>query len=98
MPNTPPDIAHIESKLKECKSTDEESSYSEESGHPEPGAQDSLTATPQGHEEEEDPQDVAMEDVGNDPTPLPPSEQDDDPLPVTTQTTPSGSLLEGDSG
>ena len=43
------DITHIESKLKECESTDEESSYSEESGDPEPGAQDPPTATPQLH-------------------------------------------------
>ena len=79
------DIAHIESKLKECESTDEESSYSEESGDPEPRAQDPLTATPQGHEEEEDPHNIEMEDVGDDPIPPPLSEQDDDPLPVLAQ-------------
>ena len=79
------DIAHIESKLEECESTDEESSYSEESGDLEPGAQDPPTATPQGHEEEEDPHNIEMEDVGNDPIPPPPSEQDDDPLPVPAQ-------------
>ena len=78
-------IAHIESKLKECESMDEESSYSEESSDPEPGAQDPPTATPQGCEEEEDPQDIEMEDVGDDPIPPPPSEQDDDPLPVPAQ-------------
>ena len=75
------DITHIKSKLKECESTDEESSYSE-NGDPEPGAQDPLTATLQGREEEEDPHDIEMEDVGDDPIPPPPSEQDDDPLPV----------------
>ena len=64
---------------------DEESSYSEESGNPEPGAQGPLTATPQGHEEEEDPHNIEMEDVGDDPIPLPPSEQDNDPLPVPAQ-------------
>ena len=79
------DIAHIKSKLKECESTNEESSYSEESSNPEPGAQGPPTATPQGHEEEEDPHNIEMEDVGNDPIPPPPSEQDDDPLPVTAQ-------------
>ena len=79
------DIAHIESKLEECESTDEESSYSEESGNPEPVAQDPPTATPQGHEEEKDPHDIKMEDVGNDPIPPPLSEQDDDPLPVPAQ-------------
>ena len=78
-------ITHMESKLKECESTDEESSYSEESSDLEPGAQDPPTATPQGHEEEEDPHDIKMEDVGDDPIPPPPSEQDDDPLPVPTQ-------------
>ena len=80
------DITHIESKLKECESMDEESSYSEESGNPEPGAQDPPTATPQGGEEEEDPHDIEMEDVGDDPIPPPPSKQDNDPLPVPAQT------------
>ena len=75
----------MESKLKECESTNEESSYSEENGNPEPGAQDPPTATPQGREEEEDPHDIKMEDVGDDPIPPPPSEQDDDPLPVLAQ-------------
>ena len=74
------DVTHIESKLKECESMDEESSYSEESGDPEPGAWDSPTATPQGRKEEEDPHDIEMEDVGTDPIPLPPSEQDDNLL------------------
>ena len=72
------DITHIESKLEECESTDEESSYSEET-------QDPPTATLQGHEEEEDPHDIEMEDVGDDPIPPPPSEQDNDPLPVLAQ-------------
>ena len=78
-------ITHMESKLEECESTDEESSYSEESGNPEPRAQDPPTATPQGCEEEEDPHDIEMEDVGDDPIPPAPSEQDDDPLPVPAQ-------------
>ena len=43
------------------------------------------TATPQGHEEEEDPHDIEMEDVGDDPIPPPPLEQDDDLLPVLAQ-------------
>ena len=66
------DIAHIESKLEECESMDEESSYSEESGDLEPGAQGPLTATLQGREEEEDPHNIEMEDVGDDPIPPPP--------------------------
>ena len=79
------DITHIESKLKECESTDEESSYSEENSDPEPRALDPLTATPQGREEEEDSHDIEMEHVGDDPIPPPPSEQDDNPLPVPAQ-------------
>ena len=47
--------------------------------------QDPLTTTPQGREEEEDPQDIEMEDVGNDPIPPPLSEQDDVPLSVPAQ-------------
>ena len=78
-------ITHIKSKLEECESTGEESSYSEDCGNPEPGAQGPPTATPQGCEEEEDPHDIEMEDVGDDPIPPPPLEQDDDPLPVTAQ-------------
>ena len=64
---------------------DEESSYSEESSNPEPGAQGPPTATSQGHEDEEDPHDIKMEDVGDDAIPPPPLEQDDDPLPVLAQ-------------
>ena len=79
------DITHIEYKLEECESTDEESSYSEESSDPEPGVQDPLTATPQGREEEEDPHDIKMEDVGDDPISPSLLEQDNDPLPVLAQ-------------
>ena len=79
------DIAHIKSKLEECESMDEESCYSMESGDLEPGAQDPPTANPQGREEEEDPHNIEMEDVGDDPIPPPPSEQDDNPLPVLAQ-------------
>ena len=60
------DIAHIKSKLEECESTDGESSYFEGSSNPEPRAQEPPTATPQGHEEEEDPHDIEMKDVGDD--------------------------------
>ena len=70
---------------------DEESSFSEDSGDPEPGAQGPLTATPQGHEEEEDPHYIKMEDVGDDPIPPPPSEQDDNLLPVPAQAVQSDS-------
>ena len=91
-------IAHIESKLEECETMDGESSYSEESGNLETGAQDPLTATPQGCEEEVDPHDIEMEDVGNDPIPPPLSEQDDNPLPIATQAMPSGPPPEDNEG
>ena len=45
------DIAHIKSLLKDCDSTNDQSSSSEESAGPEPGADDPSMATPQGHEE-----------------------------------------------
>ena len=41
-------------------------------------------ATPQGCEEE-DPHDIEMKDVDDDPNPPPPSEQADDPLLVPVQ-------------
>ena len=84
------DVAHIKSKLEECESTGEGSSYSEESGNLEPGTQDSPTATPQGHEEDTDLHDIEMRDVRDDPIPPLSSGQDNDPLPTTTQATPPG--------
>ena len=42
------DIAHIEALLKDCESTDEESSSSGESSPPESGSRDPPAATPQG--------------------------------------------------
>ena len=47
-------------------------------------------------EEEEDPHDIKMEDVGNDPIPPPPSEQDDDLLPVPAQAVQSDPPLRGE--
>ena len=47
----------------------------------EPGSEDPPAATPQG-QKEEDPHDIEMRDVEEDPDPPPPLEQDDDPLPV----------------
>ena len=64
---------------------DEESSSSEESAGLEPRAEDPPMATPQGREEE-DPHDIEMKDVEDDPSLPPPLEQDDDPLPVPVQT------------
>ena len=75
------DITHIKSLLEDCKSTDEESSFSEESADPEPWAEDPPMATPQGCEDE-DLHDIEMRDVGDDPNPFPPPEQDDGLLPV----------------
>ena len=74
------DIVHIKAVLKDCESTDGESSSSGESSAQEPGPGDPSAATPQG-QEEEDPHDIEMRDVEDDPNPPPPSEQDDDPLP-----------------
>ena len=63
---------------------DEESSFSGESVDPEPGAEDLPVAIPQGWEEEE-PHDIEMKDVEYDPNLPPPSEWDDNPLPVSVQ-------------
>ena len=73
------DIAHIESLLEDCESTDEVSSSSGESTAPESGAEDPPTAIPQGWEDE-DPHDIKMRDVEDDPNPFSALEQDDDPL------------------
>ena len=79
------DIVHIEALLEDCESMEEESSSSGENSAPEPGSGDPPATNPQG-QEEEDPHDIKMRDVEDDPNP-PPSEQDDDPLPVpATQT------------
>ena len=91
------DIAHIESLLEECESTDEESSSSEKSASPEPGAEDSLMATPQGHEEE-DPHDIEMKDVEDDPNLPPPLDQADDPLLVPVQAAQSDPHPKDDEG
>ena len=90
-------ITHIESLLEDCESMDEGSSSSEKSTSPEPGAEDSVTATPQGHEEE-DPHDIEMKDVDDDPNPPPPSEQADDPLLVPVQAALSDPRPEDDEG
>ena len=78
------DITHIEALLKDCESVDEESSSSRGSIDPEPGAEDPPATTPQDWEEE-DPHDIEMKDVEDDPNPPAPSEQDDNPLPVPVQ-------------
>ena len=83
------DIAHIEALLEDCESADEESSSSGRSIDPEPGAENPPAATPQGRKEE-DPHDIEMKDVEDDPNLPPPSEQGDDPLPVPVQAAQSG--------
>ena len=72
------DIAHIEALLEDCEPTDVESSSSGESSALEPGSGDPPAANPQG--QEEDPHDIEMRDVEDNPNLPPPSEQDDDPL------------------
>ena len=66
------DIVHIKALLEDCESADEESSSSGRSIDPEPGAEDPPAATPQGWKEE-DPHDIEMKDVEDDPNPPPPS-------------------------
>ena len=73
------DIAHIEALLKDCESTDVESSSLGESSPPGSGSRDPTAATPQGQEEEHD---IEMRDVGDVPNlpqtnPLPEATEDD---------------------
>ena len=72
-------ITHLEALLKDCESVDEESSSLGGSVDPEPGAEDPPTAIPQGRE---DPHDIKMRDVEDNPNPPPPPGQEEDPLPV----------------
>ena len=75
------DIAHIETLLEDCESTDEESSSSGESSPPESGSGDPSAATPQGQEEEHD---IEMRDVGDDLNPPQGMATQTDPLPEAT--------------
>ena len=79
------DITHIEALLKDCESTDEESSSSGEGSPPRPGSRDPTTATQQGHDEEHD---IEMRDVGDVPNP---------PQGTATQTDPPPEAMEDDS-
>ena len=82
------DITHIKALLEDCESMDGESSFSGENSAPEPGSGDPPTATPQG-QEEEDPHNIKMRDVEDNPHLPPPPEQDDDQLlPPVAQTDP----------
>ena len=88
-------IVHIKALLEDCESMDEESSSSGESSAPEPGSRDPPTATPQG-QEEEDPHDIEMRDVEDDPNLPPPSKQDDELLPSPAALTDSPPEDNGD--
>ena len=78
------DIMHIEALLEDCESADEESSSSRGSIELEPGAEDPPATSPQDWEEE-DPHDIEMKDVEDDPNPPPLLEQDNNLLPVLVQ-------------
>ena len=78
------DIAHIKALLKDCESTDEESSSSGESSPLESGPGDPSAATPQGQEEEHD---IEMRDVGDDPNLPQVTATQTDPLPEATGAT-----------
>ena len=79
------DIAHIEALLKDCESTDEESSSSGEGSPLRSGSRDPTTATPQGQEEEND---IEMRDIEDIPNP---------PQGTATQTDPPPEATEDDS-
>ena len=76
------DIAHIEALLKDCETTDEESSSSGESSPLGSGSRDPTAATPQGQEEEHD---IEMRDVGDVPNLPQGTATQTDPLPEATQ-------------
>ena len=63
------DIVHNEALLEDCESVDEESRSSRGSVDLEPGAEDPPAITPQD-QEEEDPHDIEMKDVEDDPNRL----------------------------
>ena len=76
------DIAHIEALLKDCESTDQESSSSGESSPPKSGSWDTLAATHQGQEEEHD---IEMRDVGDHPNLPQGMATQTEPLPEATE-------------
>ena len=79
------DIARIEALLKDCESTDEESSSSGEGSPLRSGSRDPTTTTQQGQDEEHD---IEMRDVGDIPNP---------PQGTATQTDPPPEAMEDDS-
>ena len=60
------EIACIEALLKDCESTEEESSSPEDGSPPRSGSRDSTTATQQSHDDEHD---IEMKDIGDVPNP-----------------------------
>ena len=79
------DIARIEALLKECESTEEESSSPGEGSPLRSGSRDPTTTTQQGHDDEHD---IEMRDIGDIPNPAqgmatqtnpPPEAMEDDP-------------------
>ena len=79
------DIAHIEALLKDCESTDEESSSSGEGSPLRSGSRDPTAAPQPGHDEEHD---IEMRDVEDVPNP---------PQGMATQTDPPPEATEDDS-
>ena len=76
------DIAHIEALLKDCKSTEEESSSSGEGSPLRSGSRDPTTATQPGHDEEHD---IKMRDVEDVPNPPQGTATKTDPPPEATE-------------
>ena len=76
------EIAHIEALLKNCESTEEESSSPEEGSPLRSGSRDSTAATQQGHDNEHD---IEMKDVGNAPNPPQGTATQTDPPPKATE-------------
>ena len=78
------EIACIDTLLKDCESTEEESSSLEEGSPLRSGSRDSTAATQQSHDDEHD---IEMKDVGDVPNP---------PQGMATQTDPSPEATEDD--
>ena len=79
------DITCIEALLKDCESTEKESSSLGEGSPLRSGSRDPTTATQQGHDEEHD---IEMREVGDVPNP---------PQGTATQTDPPPEAMEDDS-
>ena len=78
------EITHIEALLKDCESTEEESSSPEEGSPLRSGSRDSTATTQQSHDDEHD---IKMKDIGYIPNP---------PQGTATQTNPYPEAMEDD--